>query len=589
MSEAKTPGNEKLEVFSRRAAVAIVAALMSLALALRLVGLDHGLPHTANGDERYYESQSKLLEKGDTDLGADDNARRYPTLVTRIAEPLLALDPPEAGASLDRHHELAGQRILGLRAIVACLSILVVPATYLLGRRFLSRGPALFAAALAATSLLHQWHSQEARPHAPSAAFDAVAILAALALRRRPTISRYIAAGAALGLALAVLPSAAALLPAFVIAHVTRSKLEERSAWIGPLLLGLVAALCALLAYPRQRFVSPPPLDGSPGDVAWRFLGHNIYVDQFNGTGFATILAKSWEFDPWILLLCVAAFVRVVVLLARGPRTAVAGFGSSVRAEALVVLAFALPYFVVIGLYAETYERFALPLLSCAAVVAACALAPPLSARVRIPTFVLRGLIIVASLACSIQLAGLRAKDDTLEESARWIASHADRTTTRIKTLPFLSLPLVRTRAALDVDERMIASTTHPWMGYLEALDPNELDRAGWDLSSVDFRSEAVRRDARERPVEWAQSLDADLVLFSAGMGSRNELLVALRKAVRQHSRLLARVSAHSCEDPAIVERDFPFEEDPRWLPFAISQFGWRALGPAIEIWGERR
>lgn len=119
--------------------------------------LDFQLPQIAHPDERVYRKQIEVLRR-DHPASTDDHwYRYYPDLAVRVAA--LVTRPPAAveGASLEKHLEAASAEFVHLRATVAWLSVLLVPATYLLARRFLERRGALLAAGLAATSVLDQW------------------------------------------------------------------------------------------------------------------------------------------------------------------------------------------------------------------------------------------------------------------------------------------------------------------------------------------------------------------------------------------------------------------------------------------------
>jgi hypothetical protein len=201
----------------RREALLTAAALTGLLVlgaALRLVGIGYLLPEVINRDGMVLRKQVEILRGGPaTPESHPWYYGFYPHVMARIA----VLVPeetskPDGPVDLARHLELASAPWVRLRIVSALLSLLAIPATYLLGRRFLDRGGALFAAALVATSLHHIVLAIQEKPHATATSFIAIALVSASRLRRRPDIFAYLACGAAVGLALGSLQTAGACL-----------------------------------------------------------------------------------------------------------------------------------------------------------------------------------------------------------------------------------------------------------------------------------------------------------------------------------------------------------------------------------------
>src|SRR5262249_33661153 len=87
---------------------------------------------------------------------------------------------------LEEHLARAARVRLDVRIVIALASVLAVPATYLLARRFLEPAWSLLAATWMAASFLVSWFAQQERPHAAAASFYVLTVVAALALRERP-------------------------------------------------------------------------------------------------------------------------------------------------------------------------------------------------------------------------------------------------------------------------------------------------------------------------------------------------------------------------------------------------------------------
>lgn len=123
---------------------------------MRTVGLDFFLPHLPEPD-RQVAQQVILFERGvrtPTDAAV---MTKYPWLLARLAslgfEMPLAEESPR-GLPLEGHLARCAAVSLRVRAWSLLFGVLAVPLTWWLARRLLSPGPALLAAALAATSLL---------------------------------------------------------------------------------------------------------------------------------------------------------------------------------------------------------------------------------------------------------------------------------------------------------------------------------------------------------------------------------------------------------------------------------------------------
>src|SRR5262249_4419778 len=111
----------------------------------------------------------------------------YPNLLPRLV--LLLPGPADAAPApvpLEAHLARAARVRFDIRIVIALASVLAVPATYLLARRFLEPAWSLLPAAWLAASLLLAWFAQQERPHAAAASFYVLTVVAALALRERP-------------------------------------------------------------------------------------------------------------------------------------------------------------------------------------------------------------------------------------------------------------------------------------------------------------------------------------------------------------------------------------------------------------------
>ncbi len=164
----------------------------------------------------------------------------------------------------------------GLRSLSALVGTLVVPVSYGIGAKLISRRAGLIAAALTACNPYLVWYSQEARSYELLVLLSALSLLAFAYAREEPT-PRALAAwviASALALAthyyalLVVVPCAAVLL---------YEHRRERGVWIA---LAVVAA-CGLALLPlaisqnqtgRASWIAPIPLGPRLGQIIPQFL-----------------------------------------------------------------------------------------------------------------------------------------------------------------------------------------------------------------------------------------------------------------------------------------------------------------------------
>jgi hypothetical protein len=413
---------------------------------VRLAGIDVLLPHTIEPDP-FMANQAVGIRDGTLDPHSV-LARKYPQFMARLLAPMLPPRSPAVQASgetaldLDGHLAAARSPYLRVRIVVALFSLLMVPLTWWLLRRYSGDRGALLAAALVATSLLHTVNSQQVRPHAPAASFMLLALIAILAMRRAPNARTYLLAGVACGIAVATLQSALFVLPALGLAYLTRTRDGARliDAWIA--LPTLVIAGFVLVFY-----VLAGRLTTGAASAFFEVGGLQHGLRLWNGGGFALLPVFLWEYDPALLVL---AGVGLVWALATGRRRLDPG----VRRDVLVIAAFALPYAIVIGVYDVTQARYLLPLMPLIAGLAAAGalfLVAIVSARVGSPT-IAGGLMVASMLAlpayASMRLAHLQSGEDTLTAAARWLDEHVDHRDATLLISPVLDLPVFSSRPA---------------------------------------------------------------------------------------------------------------------------------------------
>jgi len=575
-----------------------VLVLALAALGVRLVGIDWGLPAWQEPDANV-AYHVDLLRTGASELDRMHSDRQYPHVVARIASLVPRGKDAPAGAPLEAHLAAASRTHVHVRIVVAVLSSLCIPLTWLLARRCLPPWPSLFAAALVATSMLHLSFSQQARPHAPAATFFLAAVLAAMGLARKPSTGAYVLAGVTAALALGCLQSGLAVLPPLLAAHLVRQE-SPRKLCTGRALVALALALAALpLFYPflfRSELGSDwGSLRVEGGRLLW--ADHELALSDFDGTGFDVARRVLWSYDPLLFALIVAA---VLVLLARARRLAAAPPSTDVA----VALAFALPYLFVIGIFGKTYERFVLPLLpflACFAAWGALELvrAGPAGARRAIAALFAVALLLPAS--ASAKLALLRRRPDTLEQAAAWVRANVEPGAHPIRLLPStIDLPLSRESPKPHEGGTPHGNAHFHWERYLAALPPEDRPSPRYAIERLGPRPGFAPREVERDPLGYLEACGPGLYVIEVyERRGLHASLVAIRRALSEHARRRARFSpegvalgAEAAGDPA-SEFDLFFQVSDHFndgesegLPHQARRvLRAEAIGPVIEIY----
>jgi len=587
-----------------------LAGLLLLCAALvwlRTRHLDYLLPHQPEPDHYAVAQVEHLRARA---AGSQEAPPFYfyfyPMLLARLQLALPEPPPPARPApgedALAAHLRAAGAPIERSRAIVAVLSVLAVPGTYLVARAFVGPWVALLAAAFTGASFLHLSFSAQARPHGMACAWSALAIAAALALRRRPTPASYALAGVAGMLAVCSLQNGSAVLLALVAAHVLRDRQRERGGW--PKLLAPVAIVAAgvLTLYPFVVERAPAGTTQSytalrVEDGVLKYGGHEIPLELFHGQGFARMARfLAWN-EPWLLW---AGGVGLVVLFGSWIRRPRALPAERLR-DAAVVLAHALPYAFMLGLYKKTFDRYLLPLLPVLALVAALGVAGAIELVARplarwrrtrpLVAVALAGLVLAWPARLDWRLVRLRGVPDTQEVTAAWLREHIA-PGELVATGPGVVLPLVYERSLLPGptpgrrDDAWL-EYQHRWgeswdpAGALRVLDPfHATPRAEQDA----LRSKLAEP---EGALAWLDELGADWFVLEVSERPRHTLgdpspkgaFANLRKALaaRGKRELRARPFRGLEVD---VYRDYQDQEQ------ALERLAHRErFGPEMEVW----
>ncbi len=589
---------ESRDAAPRKAILAVLIGLCVLAAVLRLAGVDRLLPHLPEPDT-FLVLQLQSLRHDPAMIPHEEFYERYPLLIARSLA-LLPFDLPsehiDPAAGAAEHLRAAAHPYVEVRTLSALMGVLLVPLTWLLARRFLGAGGALWAAFFVATSALHILYSQQGRPHVTHATLALGAVLAALAFHDRPTGARALLAAATAGLALAALQSGAFALAPLAVAL-----------WLSPMggggsgsggryvrrALHAGVAVVVALAIAAPFYPTLPTIEDGRIVLAQRG-GHTLDLDRFNGAGLWRSVHLLWMHDPLLVVLCSAGLLVTLMHAARHFRSS----DTRERGAAYIVLAYVVPYGLVIALQSTIYDRFLIPLLPYIGGASAALIVWVFTSAARaldagvVRTVVLgASALLVAAFPASIALhySTVAVAPDTLEQSAAWFANgwrddahNPDPERGAIATSAILNLPLLYSPSALAIDTADPGSALAPWLAY-QRLIPTPADaRDRYDvrvfpselaLESGDKAHGGSRRWLESvRPQYAVLELTPKMVFIPA--------LAELREAVLERGTLVFRSSGDEPNVP--FQGPINYQDVKNFVPRILSA---RAFGPGIEIY----
>ncbi|MCY3002520.1 MAG: hypothetical protein NTV21_12025 [Planctomycetota bacterium] len=551
-----------------------LVALTLWTLLVRLYGVDFGVPCLKEADTFIADHVRMLREgkQGDQLFDRALSACQYPSLLATLAEPLsdATLEPPPEPVTLKEHLAAAARVWVDLRTLVAVLSVLVVPGTFFIARRFASERWALFAAALVSFSLLHVMFSQEARAHGAVVGFSACAVACALWLRRTPSTLAYVATAIFAAFAVGTLHNGLAVLAPIGVAQLAR---RDRRWWDLRMLVVLALAAASFRTFYWYYF-DEAAQKAMAGDDATQGVLRDL---PFDGTGFLRLARTIWYYEPALTLL-VAVACGTWLARKRLPT----GEANVETGDALVVLSYVVPYLLLAGLFNQTYERFLLSLLPFLATFAAWALERlSLRARAVAPAALL---LLALPLAASTKLSWMRGQGSTLDDAAQWITEHAPQPeATPFYVLPPLDFPLMRTTESLRHPEGR-AGFFSPWSRYQNKLADERRVAPLYRLYWISGKPEFGALESDE---------EADAFLRSHGPGFYVSYGVAIQQSperamlVASMRRVGTRVARFSPDgDPEFTNHqlwDQDVEADG-WPHVTWRVLRARTVGPVIEV-----
>jgi len=306
-----------------------VGALLAFAFALRLWGVDHGLPYAYNADENAHFVTRAVGLFGHT---WDPNYYVNPPAYTYLAHLLIGAWYGGREGVSSAFAADPTQIWIMTRVLAAVLGTLAIWLTYLAGTRLVDRRVGLLAAAIFAVAFLPVFYSKLALNDVPTLAPLCLALWGAAGVLRFGRVRDYVIAGAGLGLACATKYTGGIVLVPLVAATVVQFTAPggRAGAARGIAVAGAVALVAFLAANPYAVLNFDAFANGlthqsdASGDSAGKLgltqdNGYLYYLWSFGwGLGWIPLLfavggaVRLW-FDErrlvWVLVPAVVLFV----------------------------------------------------------------------------------------------------------------------------------------------------------------------------------------------------------------------------------------------------------------------------------------
>ncbi|MEP9383516.1 glycosyltransferase family 39 protein [Nocardioides cheoyonin] len=395
----------------------LLGAVLAGSLALRLVGIRHGLPFAYNPDEElHFVPQAAAAADGRLDPHYFDNPAGLTYLLAAVFR--LVFLGRDVTALLDDHPALV---LTVARVVVALLGTLLVLLVHHAARRYAGRVAALVSAALVGTPFLPVFYSHQALNDVPTMLAVTAALTGALAVLERGDLRSYVLAGAAVGVAAAFKYQAGAWAVAVALAALLRVlRGRDRAARVlGLLVVAGVTSAVALLALNPYLLLD--------AGTALRAITHQ---SDLADTGKLGQTGTGWTYYPRSLLwgLGVVPTALAVVGAAAGLRRD--------RARTLLLVVVPVLLYLYLGGQGRFFARWLLPAYPALAILAGLGVVRTAGfVRRRLPARsptalralvlpVLAVLALAQPLADSVRSDRVLAREDTRSQALAWLRDH---------------------------------------------------------------------------------------------------------------------------------------------------------------------
>jgi hypothetical protein len=390
--------------------------ILAVGVLVRFAGLSYGLPHTFHSDEGRIVGRAVRFLSGDP----DPRFFNWPSLYMYVLSGVYGLIFGVRESPILFATDPGSFYLLG-RVVTATLGTATIATLYLLAAPLYGSMVAALASLFLALNLLHVHDSQYVTTDVPLTFLVTLGLLVVLRYLRDGRARQVVGAGLLAGLATSMKYPGGLLLLPLLVAHLLRLRAAPGGARRAVVTPGLAAAglsgLAAFVAGTPYAVLTPRAFVHGVLDEV-REVRSVQFGNEADLPGYLFHLLHSLPEAMGVPLLLLAAGGLGLLAWRRRPAD-------------IVLLAFPLPYFLVIGTWSSRFERYALPLLPFLALFAAVALvalvrslAPATWRETR------RGWLVVA-VAAALLLAPevyrvarfhvLLGRPDTRQVAADWI------------------------------------------------------------------------------------------------------------------------------------------------------------------------
>ena len=362
------PQDEERDVAAALSRVAGVAVVLAVALAVRLVGIQWGLPDgthlfSYHPDEFHSLRGALSLALGDANPHFFNYGSLYLYLVAAaaaIAQPALFAQVQAASPGGALLPEVLQKWTFDARIVTVLLAVGTVAVVYATARRIWGHREGLAAGLLMALAPLHVLQSHYATVDVPGAFFTALACYFAVTMLDEVTWRSVIWAGVAAGLAASVKYSGAVAAVAPVVAWAI-VRWRDRGTGLEPSWWTLTAMPAAAFA----AFALTSPYTFLDWPSAWRDISFEMaHMRAGDDPAMIALYPSGWLFHLNNLAQG-TGFIMVAAALVG------LASGLAVRRRALwPLVAFGVVAYAMIGGAAVRYARYAVPLIPVLAVLA---------------------------------------------------------------------------------------------------------------------------------------------------------------------------------------------------------------------------
>ena len=322
-------------------------AILALAACLRFWGLRWGLPNPMHSYSYHPDEFLLLGAAGSVLVTGLPSLYNYPSLFIYLTA--LTIGVATFGLSLG-----FADLYLVARVVTVIMGVAAVWIVYWAGRRFWREWEALTAAGILCIAPLHVQHSHFATVDVPCTVFVAACLGYSALIYSRGSVRDYLLGGAMAGLAAGTKYNAGLIILSLIAAHLF-SGAQPKAGFRRLLAAFGCAAAAFVVSTPGIILRSRDFIFGFTYELNHAAQGHGL-VFSGTGNGFVyTFKSSLWYgLGPALAILFVAAVCYAIFTRDK---------------KALVILAFAVPYYALISLSQVRFARYALPLFPAVALL----------------------------------------------------------------------------------------------------------------------------------------------------------------------------------------------------------------------------